>query len=73
MKVEEYSSRYEEVGRWRINVVSYKLGDRYVCWVNNVEPGANLCKAEGETKNQAEERAIEKASQMLSRTRVLEP
>lgn len=72
MRAEEYISRFETVDSWEINIVSYKLGDRYICWVSNVEPGANLCKAEGTTREQAEERAVEKAKGMLSRTRVFQ-
>jgi hypothetical protein len=70
MKPEEYSSRYEQVGRWKINIVSYKLGQEYICTVNNVEPGATLSRAQAATREQAEQTAITKAEQMLARTRV---
>ena len=70
MKTEEYSSRYEQVGRWKINIVSYKLGDQYICTVNNVEPGATLARGQGATREEAEKSAIEKAEHMLAKTRV---
>ena len=70
MKPEEYSRRQQEVGRWKINIISFKLGDRYYCTVDNVEPGAWLARAESGTRAEAERIAIEKATAMLSRTRV---
>jgi hypothetical protein len=70
MKPEEYSRRQEEVGRWKINIISFRLGDRYYCTVDNVEPGAWLARSEGATREDAERTAIEKATARLSRTRV---
>ena len=71
MKVEGYSSRIQESGRWKMHVVSYRLGDRYICTVDNVEPGATLSRAEGATRDEAEKSAIEKAEHMLGKTRVV--
>jgi len=71
MKPEEYSRRQQEVGRWKINVTSYRLGDRYYCTVDNVEPGARIARGEGATQEEAERSAIEKATARLSRTRVM--
>lgn len=70
MKPEEYSRRQQEVGRWKITVISFRLGDRYYCTVDNVEPGALLARAEGATRAEAEQAAIERATARLSRTRV---
>jgi len=71
MKPEEYSRRQQQVGRWTINVTSYRLGDRYYCTVDNVEPGAWIARGEGATQEEAERSAIEKATARLSRTRVM--
>jgi len=70
VKAEEYSSRYEQVGQWRINIVSYKLGDEFICTVNNVEPGATLARAQAATREEAEKEAISKAEHMLAKTRI---
>ena len=69
MKPENYSQRQEQVGQWKINVISYKLGDKYLCTVDNVQPGANLARGEGATKEEAERVAVNKAKEMLSKTR----
>jgi hypothetical protein len=71
MKVEEYMRRQEEVGRWKMNIISYRFGDRYICTVDNVEPGATLARAEGASRQDAENLAIEKARHMLEKTRVV--
>jgi len=71
MRPEEYSRRQEDVGRWKINIISFRLGDRYYCTVDNVEPGAWLARAEGKTREEAEKAAIEKATARLSKTRVM--
>lgn len=71
MRVEEYSSRIEEFGRWKMHIVSFKLGDRYICTVDNVEPGATLSRGEGGSREEAEKAAIEKAQHMLEKTRVV--
>ncbi|MBI3014319.1 MAG: hypothetical protein HYY65_04455 [Candidatus Tectomicrobia bacterium] len=71
MKVEEYTKRQQQVGRWKINIVSYRLGDEYLCTVDNVEPGAVLARGKGPTREEAEKKAIQKAEEMLGKTRVL--
>ena len=71
MKVEEYSKRQQQVRQWKINIVSYRLGDQYYCTVDNVEPGATLARAQGSTRDEAEKTALEKAEGMLAKTRVM--
>ncbi|HLC25297.1 MAG TPA: hypothetical protein VJM80_00840 [bacterium] len=71
MKIEEYSRKQQEIGRWKINIVSYRLGDAYLCTVDNVEPGAVLARGKGPTREEAEKKAIQKAEEMLKRTRVI--
>jgi hypothetical protein len=71
MKVEGYTRRQEEVGRWKMNITSYRFGDRYICTVDNVEPGATLSRTEASSREDAERQAIEKARQLLEKTRVV--
>jgi hypothetical protein len=71
MKAEKYSKRQEQVGRWKVNIVSYKLGDQYYCTVDNVEPGATLARSQGSTREEAEKKTLEKAKELLAKTRVV--
>jgi len=65
----EYQERADKVGVWDVNVRSYRLRDKYLCEVDNVSPGATIARAEGETREEAERLALDKASRRLDRTR----
>ena len=71
MKVEDYTRRQEEIGRWKVNITSYKLGNEYYCTVDNVEPGATLARGQGPSREEAEKKALQKAEEMLAKTRVV--
>ena len=64
MKSEAFSERREELNGWPINIVSYRVGDRYYCTIDNVDPGARFARAE-----EAESTALEKAARYLEQTR----
>jgi hypothetical protein len=69
MKSEEFRERREELNGWTVNVVSYRVGDRFYCTVDNVDPGARFARAEGASRDAAEAAAIEKATKYLKQTR----
>jgi hypothetical protein len=71
MNIEGYSRRQEQVGRWKVNIVSYKVGDQYCCTVDNVEPGATLARGQGCTRGEAEKKALDKAKELVAKTRVV--
>ncbi|HVP48927.1 MAG TPA: hypothetical protein VMT32_20175 [Bryobacteraceae bacterium] len=70
MKVEEFQERRVEVGGWQVNLTSYRLGEVFHCKADNVSPGAALARATGATREEAEKKALERAEQLLARTRV---
>lgn len=65
----EYAERQEEIAGWRINIVSYRIADRYYCTIDNVDPGARFARADGISRVEAERQALEKARKYLSQTR----
>jgi class 3 adenylate cyclase len=65
-----YQRRKEHLGDWEIGVISYKLGNRYRCEVDNVSPGTRLARGEGATRAEAEAQALNEARKMLAGTRV---
>ncbi|HEV8524443.1 MAG TPA: hypothetical protein VGQ71_08080 [Terriglobales bacterium] len=69
MKAEKYSERQLEVEGWQVRLTSYKRGDVFHCTADNVSPGAWLARASGPTREKAEEQALAKARERLSRTR----
>lgn len=70
MQPEDYQERREPHGGWTMHIVSYRLGDRFYCAVDDADPGARLSRGEGATREEAEAQAIQKAKRMLERTRV---
>jgi hypothetical protein len=71
MKPEDHSRRRMELSGWPIEIESYKLGAVYHCTISNVDPGARFARADGATKEEAEQRALEKATRYLAQTRRL--
>ena len=69
MKAKNYSTRKTEVSGWPVNVTSYQLGEHYYCTVDNVSPGAWIAKSDGLTREEAEKKALERAAELLAKTR----
>ncbi|MSO29978.1 MAG: hypothetical protein EXQ48_03410 [Acidobacteria bacterium] len=69
MKAEEYTERREEIDGWPVRIVTYRVGDRCYCTIDNVDPGARFARAEGSTREEAERSALEKARKHLGQTR----
>ncbi len=70
MKVEEYQERKTEIAGWPVNITSYRLGEVYHAKADNVSPGASIAWAKGATREEAEQKVIERAQQSLARTKV---
>ncbi len=69
MKVEDFAERRIEIDGWPVNLTSYRIGDTFHCRADNVSPGAGLARTTGETREEAEEKAIARAKDLLGRTR----
>jgi hypothetical protein len=67
---EEYQERREAHAGWTMNIVSYRLGDRFHCTVDDADPGARLSRGEGATRAEAEMQAVAKARRLLERTKI---
>lgn len=69
MKPQNYSKRKTEAAGWQVNVTSYQLGDRFYATVDNVSPGAWIAKTEGVTREESEQKALDRAAELLRKTR----
>jgi hypothetical protein len=69
MKPQEYGLRQQELAGWPISIETYKLGAVYHCTIASVDPGARFARADGATREEAETRALDKASRYLAQTR----
>lgn len=68
MNAEEYHERIVDVEPSQVKLTSYKLGDTYHCKADNVSPGATLARTTGATREEAEQKALDRARELLSRT-----
>ena len=53
-----------------VNLTTYRLGSEWHCKADNVSPGAALARTVGATREEAEERALKRAEELLGRTRL---
>jgi hypothetical protein len=70
LRSELYQRRQADLAGWEIGISSYRIGDRFICEIDNVDPGARLAKGEGATREDAEQQALTIAKRRLERTRV---
>jgi hypothetical protein len=68
MKAEDYSERELEVAGWPVRVTTYRLGAEWRSKADNVSPGAALARTTGATREEAEEKALARARELLGRT-----
>jgi hypothetical protein len=69
LKAEEFRERRVELAGWPVNLASYRIGNEWHCKADNVSPGAALRRTTGATREEAEQKAIERAEQLLARTK----
>ena len=69
MRADEYAERTLEAAGWQLRVTSYRIDGVWHAKADNVSPGARIAQATGETRDAAERRAIERASERLAATR----
>jgi len=64
-----YAERTVDVDGWQVTLTSYQLAETFHCKADNVSPGAWLARTTGATREEAEEKAVERARVLLARTR----
>ena len=69
MNAENFVERRVEIDGWPVNVSSYQLGNKWHAKADNVSPGANLARAEADSRESAEQQVIDRARQLLARTK----
>ena len=69
MNVENYAERQIEIDGWPVNLTSYQIGEVFHCKADNVSPGAALARTTGATQQEAEDKAISRAKELLGRTK----
>lgn len=70
--MEHYEAHERQLARWKVQIIAYLLGDKYVCIVNNLDPNATICRVSADSRRNAMERAIREANASLARTAIVE-
>jgi hypothetical protein len=69
VKAEDYSERKLDIAGWQVNLTTYRIGEVYHCHADNVSPGANIARTTGSTREEAEQKALERAEKYLAGTK----
>ncbi len=69
---EEVEQRNEPLDERQVRVVSFRYGDKFVCRVDNVDPGTVVARGEGRTRGEAERAALLLARQRFARSKHLQ-
>ncbi|MHC4415986.1 MAG: hypothetical protein ACYS0G_11950 [Planctomycetota bacterium] len=64
-RAQEYQSQRRRIGSVEVIVTTYRFDDRYHCTVANVDPGATVCRAEADTRDDAVRVALVEAAMLL--------
>lgn len=64
-KAENHRTEHTETAGVAVKITSYQIGERHYCHITNIDPGATIARAEGETREQAVRQAMEKAQARL--------
>jgi len=70
LKAEEHKREEVELGGWPAGVTTYRIGDMWICKIDNVSPGATVARARGKTRDEAVGTATAAATRRLAATRV---
>lgn len=69
MRVEEFTERNLHVAGWEIVLTTYRLGEIFHCKADNAAPGATLARTSAPSKEEAEEKAVKRAEELLLRAK----
>ena len=69
MKPEHYSERKVDIDGWPVNVTTYLLDGQWHAKADNVSPGAALARIVAATREEAEQKVLDRARELLSRTK----
>jgi len=69
MQPEDFKQRREEFEGWPVKITNYRLGNQYVCQVEDMTVGPCLARFTAPTAEEAESQALSKARHLLRKTK----
>jgi hypothetical protein len=67
LKADDFNVNTREISGLTVNITSYKIGNKYYCHIDNIDPGATIVRLDGESKDEVIQTALERATQRLTR------
>jgi hypothetical protein len=64
--IEEYVIQHTEIAGVQVRCTTYKIGTTYHCVVSNVDPGVNVARSSGPTRESALINASHKAKRLFT-------
>ena len=62
---ENFQQENSEINGVAVRIVTYQIGDRFFCHVENKDPGATIARGEGLTRDAARQQALAKVNVRL--------
>jgi ribosomal protein L16/L10AE len=66
LKADDFNVNTREISGLTVNITSYKIGNKYYCHIDNIDPGATIVRLDGESKEEVIQTALDRAMQRLS-------
>ena len=60
-RTEEYNSESRQINGVAVSITTYCVGEAWHCTIANIEPGANIARGDGKTREEAVNATIAKA------------
>jgi hypothetical protein len=64
--IEQYTVQHTEIAGVAVTCTTYKIGNKYQCVIANVDPGVNIARSSGPTRESALIRASTKAKHLFT-------
>ncbi|MES1147147.1 MAG: hypothetical protein ABUL49_00165 [bacterium] len=71
--MEDYEAYVREVAGYKLQIITYKLGEKHVCIINNLDPGATICRMASYSREEALKKALQEANACIARSKAVEP
>lgn len=60
-----YKEELQNINGVEVKITTYKIGEDFYCHIYNTDPGATIARASGNTRQEALQRALEKARKRI--------
>ena len=60
-----YQVEKTEIQGVKVSITTYQIGEKFLCHIENENPGATIARAEGKNQEEAKQLAIEKVTRRL--------